>query len=194
MGAPIVAQGIPRHRRTWDSLPDGTKPLTSVRTYAALLSRSRAGNAPCGPIRMSCRLHGRHVSPRSRRSRSTIRYATRHRALLRMRPGVWPSTSVPLPSSRSALDQTSRECLSRGAVLDAQDFCGLLTRNSSTFGPRSILLRDGQILFLRRTGEFPGGCHPLRVDSPSCVFVKPGVLAACLAPHQYLSGAALSPA
>ena len=62
-------------------------------------------------------------------------------ALLRMRPGVWPSTSVPIPSSRSALDQTSRECLSRGAVLDAQDFCGLLSASVQACLPKALAAR-----------------------------------------------------
>src|SRR5262245_65681092 len=34
---------------------------------------------------------------------------------------------------------------------------------------------------------------PLRWDSPCYLFVKPGFLAACIAPHPYVSGAAVSP-
>src|SRR5262245_56546740 len=34
---------------------------------------------------------------------------------------------------------------------------------------------------------------PLRWDSPCYLFVKPGFWAACIAPHPYLSGAAVSP-
>src|SRR5215472_8779787 len=41
--------------------------------------------------------------------------------------------------------------------------------------------------------RFSVGQNPLRLNSPCLPFVKPGVLAVCLAPHQYLSGAALSP-
>ena len=55
------------------------RPRTSVeyfslsRSDAVLLTRSRAGTRPCGPRRMSCCLRWRHVSPQSRRSRSTQR-------------------------------------------------------------------------------------------------------------------------
>ena len=40
---------------------------------------------------------------------------------------------------------------------------------------------------------FPVGLNSLRLSSPCYLLVKPGILAACIAPHQYLSGAAISP-
>src|SRR5438067_10994681 len=42
-------------------------------------------------------------------------------------------------------------------------------------------------------GCFPVGLNSLRLTSPCYFLVKPGILAACIAPHQYLSGAAISP-
>jgi hypothetical protein len=39
---------------------------------------------------------------------------------------------------------------------------------------------------------FSVGRNPLRVDSPYALSAKPGLLAACLAPHRYLSGACYS--
>jgi hypothetical protein len=39
-----------------DDRSTATVPYTPNRTYAALLTRSRAGKMPCGPVRMSCRL------------------------------------------------------------------------------------------------------------------------------------------
>ena len=47
--------------------------FTHARTYAAILSRSRAGNGVWGFLRMRWRLNRRHVIPRSKRSRSTTR-------------------------------------------------------------------------------------------------------------------------
>src|SRR5215218_6461651 len=41
--------------------------------------------------------------------------------------------------------------------------------------------------------RFPVGLNSLRLNSPCYLSVKPGILAACIAPHQYLSGAAVSP-
>jgi hypothetical protein len=38
-------------------------------------------------------------------------------------------------------------------------------------------------------GKFPVGQNPLRLDSPYDFSAKPGLLAACLMPHRYLSGA-----
>src|SRR5215468_3337453 len=55
--------------------------LTLDRGYAAARTRSRAGDASCRPWRMRRRLSCRHVHPCSSRSRSTIRYATRHHAI-----------------------------------------------------------------------------------------------------------------
>jgi hypothetical protein len=40
---------------------------------------------------------------------------------------------------------------------------------------------------------FPEGRNPLRLNSPCCLFAKLRILAACVAPHGYLSGPALSP-
>ena len=51
------------------------------RSYAAARTRSRAGNASCRPWRMRRRLSCRQVHPWSRRSRSTSKYATRHKAI-----------------------------------------------------------------------------------------------------------------
>jgi hypothetical protein len=51
------------------------------RSYAAARTRSRAGNASCRPWRMRRRLSCRQVHPCSSRSRSTITYATRHKAM-----------------------------------------------------------------------------------------------------------------
>jgi hypothetical protein len=45
---------------------------------------------------------------------------------------------------------------------------------------------------LETGGPFPVGQNPLRVNSPYGPSAKPGVLAACLAPHRYLSGACCS--
>src|SRR5439155_1542669 len=42
-------------------------------------------------------------------------------------------------------------------------------------------------------GWFPEGRNPLRLDSPCYLFAKHGLLGACVAPHRYLSGPALSP-
>jgi len=42
-------------------------------------------------------------------------------------------------------------------------------------------------------GCFPVGLNSLRLTSPCYFLVKPGILAACIAPHQYLSGTAISP-
>ena len=42
-------------------------------------------------------------------------------------------------------------------------------------------------------GEFPVGLNSLRLDSPCNLLVKLDFLAACIAPHQYLSGPAISP-
>ena len=41
--------------------------------------------------------------------------------------------------------------------------------------------------------RFPVGPNPLRLNSPCHLFVKPGFLAVCFAPHQYLLGAAFLP-
>jgi hypothetical protein len=41
-------------------------------------------------------------------------------------------------------------------------------------------------------GAFPVGLNSLCLNSPCYLLVKPGVLAACIAPHRYLSGAAIS--
>ena len=48
------------------------------RSYAAFLTRSSAGNGTCRPLRMRRCLHFRQGTPWSSRSRSTLRYATRH--------------------------------------------------------------------------------------------------------------------
>ena len=40
---------------------------------------------------------------------------------------------------------------------------------------------------------FPVGLNPLRLNSPCDSSAKPRILAACVAPHGYLSGAAVSP-
>jgi hypothetical protein len=42
-------------------------------------------------------------------------------------------------------------------------------------------------------GHFPVGLNPLRLHSPCDLLAKPGLLAACIAPHPYLSGPAISP-
>src|SRR2546426_5017006 len=42
-------------------------------------------------------------------------------------------------------------------------------------------------------GHFPVGQNPLCLNSPCYLSVKPGILAVCIAPHQYLSGPAISP-
>jgi Adenylate and Guanylate cyclase catalytic domain len=57
------------------------KRVTYLRSYAAFLPRSRAGNGTCWPLRMRRGWHCRQGSPWLRRSRSTIRDATRHRAM-----------------------------------------------------------------------------------------------------------------
>jgi hypothetical protein len=41
--------------------------------------------------------------------------------------------------------------------------------------------------------HFAVGLNPLRLHSPCDPLAKPGLLAACIAPHRYLSGAAISP-
>jgi hypothetical protein len=46
---------------------------------------------------------------------------------------------------------------------------------------------------LRDRGLFPVGLNSLCLNSPCNLLVKPGILAACITPHQYLSGAAFSP-
>src|SRR5215471_11271659 len=60
---------------------EATTIFTRSRGYAAARTRSRAGDASCRPWRMRRRLSCRHVHPCSSRSRSTIRYATRHNAI-----------------------------------------------------------------------------------------------------------------
>jgi hypothetical protein len=42
-------------------------------------------------------------------------------------------------------------------------------------------------------GFFPVGLNSLRLNLPCYFSVKPGVLAACISPHQYLLGPAISP-
>jgi len=74
-----------------------------------------------------------------------------------MRPGVWPSTSVLMPCSKIALDQTSRECLSRGAVLDEQDFCGLLSVSVQACLPKALAARSFVVW------NAPGLSHTRRV-------------------------------
>jgi hypothetical protein len=45
---------------------------------------------------------------------------------------------------------------------------------------------------LETGAKFPVGRNPLRLDSPYDLSAKRGLLAACLAPHRYLSGACYS--
>src|SRR4051794_32164033 len=52
---------------------------------------------------------------------------------------------------------------------------------------RSLIMQDGT------GGQFPVGLNSLRLHSPCYLTVKPGVLAACIAPHRYLSRPAISP-
>jgi hypothetical protein len=42
-------------------------------------------------------------------------------------------------------------------------------------------------------GSFPVGLNSLRLNLPCYFSVKPGVLAACISPHRYLLGPAISP-
>src|SRR5262249_24202276 len=48
-------------------LPLAPRRVYPVSSYAASLTRFSAGNASCGPVRMSWRLRWRHVSPQSSR-------------------------------------------------------------------------------------------------------------------------------
>ena len=67
----------------------------------------------------------------------------------------------------------------------------VLSRRASgviTFPPLTVPSGQG----IETGGPFPVGQNPLRLNSPYDPSAKPRVLVACLAPHEYLSGACCS--